>query len=224
MFRNRKAAPATQPILGTLNDSPNSMGRTFATFTCGASGSRGMGDVGRPNDGRDTATCKANGTFYLGGSAPGTRQRMRENLGQWAAASEKRDRLNAMIALATSEQPIPIAVEHWTPTRIYSMSKTEPSTCGPANYVNIDAKIISRNFARSNIRRNAGIDPDRWLEFLNKIFASSAPLIRFVQQLIGMSLVGDVQEHVLPIFYGVGANGKSVLIETVCGMLGPITR
>jgi phage/plasmid-associated DNA primase len=66
-----------------------------------------------------------------------------------------------------------------------------------------------------------GIDPDLWLEFLDRIFAGNKHLIEFVQRLLGMALVGEVFEHLLPIFFGVGANGKSVWLETVCGMLGP---
>jgi putative DNA primase/helicase len=37
---------------------------------------------------------------------------------------------------------------------------------------------------------------------------------------VGSWLPGVVVEHLLPILYGSGANGKSVFIETICGMLG----
>ena len=46
-------------------------------------------------------------------------------------------------------------------------------------------------------------------------------MIGFVQRLLGMGLVGEVLENILAIFHGRGANGKSVWLETVCGMLGP---
>jgi putative DNA primase/helicase len=67
---------------------------------------------------------------------------------------------------------------------------------------------------------DAGVDPILWLEFLHRIFEGKAQLIEFLQRLIGMALVGEVLEHVLPIFHGIGANGKSVFLETICGMLG----
>jgi putative DNA primase/helicase len=35
-----------------------------------------------------------------------------------------------------------------------------------------------------------------------------------------MCLTGDVSEHILPIAYGGGANGKSTLLDCICGMLG----
>lgn len=57
-------------------------------------------------------------------------------------------------------------------------------------------------------------------EFLATIFADNGPMIRFVQRLFGCALVGQVIEHALPIFYGKGANGKSVLIETMLYVFG----
>lgn len=60
-----------------------------------------------------------------------------------------------------------------------------------------------------------------WDAFLARIFASDATLIPFVQRLMGMSLVGESKEHVLPILYGTGANGKTTLIETWQGVMGP---
>ncbi|MFD1547703.1 DNA primase family protein [Nonomuraea guangzhouensis] len=42
----------------------------------------------------------------------------------------------------------------------------------------------------------------------------------FVQRLLGYSLLGVVQEHVLAVFYGVGANGKGTLLGSVDYVLG----
>lgn len=42
-----------------------------------------------------------------------------------------------------------------------------------------------------------------------------------MQRILGASLVGGIFENLLPIFYGGGSNGKSVLQETWCGVLGP---
>ena len=53
--------------------------------------------------------------FCAGSATPAvanaTDKREREDLSKWAYMSERRDRLNAMISLAQSEQPIPIKVE-----------------------------------------------------------------------------------------------------------------
>ena len=59
-----------------------------------------------------------------------------------------------------------------------------------------------------------------WQAFLNKIFNGHSNLISFVQRLIGISLTGDTSEQIMIFFYGSGANGKSVFLETVKLLLG----
>lgn len=68
-----------------------------------------------------------------------------------------------------------------------------------------------------------------WERFLNVVFSTSpedpaaAPdheLIAFIRRLLGYCLTGDVSEHILPIFWGGGANGKSTLLNVMAGILG----
>jgi putative DNA primase/helicase len=63
-----------------------------------------------------------------------------------------------------------------------------------------------------------------WDDFLDRIFAGDRALIDYVQRFLGYGLSGEVREHVLAIFYGTGANGKSVLLETVKGVFGGYAR
>lgn len=67
-------------------------------------------------------------------------------------------------------------------------------------------------------------DPDGdlspWLDFLNTTFTGDHELIGYVQRLLGYGCVGAVREAILPVFYGQGANGKTVLLETVQAVLG----
>lgn len=60
----------------------------------------------------------------------------------------------------------------------------------------------------------------RWLQFLGEIFAGDAELIAWMQRFLGLCLTGVTREHVLPVFFGGGRNGKSTLVETVCAVLG----
>ena len=55
---------------------------------------------------------------------------------------------------------------------------------------------------------------------LDTIFGGDQHLIRFVHRLFGMSLIGEVTEHVLPIFYGLGSNGKSLIVEMILEAVG----
>lgn len=71
---------------------------------------------------------------------------------------------------------------------------------------------------------NVVYDPNatcpRWLETLGLIFNGKQDVIRYVQQLLGYSISGDTGEHLLPIAYGKGCNGKSTVWNSVAHLLG----
>ncbi|MDG2220188.1 MAG: phage/plasmid primase, P4 family, partial [Rubripirellula sp.] len=59
-----------------------------------------------------------------------------------------------------------------------------------------------------------------WLAFLDLVFDGDADLIRYVQQLLGYSLIGSNDAHVLPIAWGNGCNGKSSTVGVLINVLG----
>jgi putative DNA primase/helicase len=64
----------------------------------------------------------------------------------------------------------------------------------------------------------------RFLAFLATITADDAELIAYIRRVLGYALTGDTREHALFFAYGTGANGKSVLLSTVSGILGNYHR
>jgi putative DNA primase/helicase len=58
-----------------------------------------------------------------------------------------------------------------------------------------------------------------WLTFLHRITNGDIELQAFIQRMLGYSLTGDTSEHALFFCYGTGANGKSVLVDTVAGIV-----
>lgn len=60
-----------------------------------------------------------------------------------------------------------------------------------------------------------------WLDTLNRIFNGNADLVAYLQRLCGYCLTGTTTEQVLPIFWGDGSNGKSLIMETVRAVIGP---
>ncbi len=60
----------------------------------------------------------------------------------------------------------------------------------------------------------------RWEQFLSEVFAGDILLVGFMQRLVGYCLTGSTCEQILPILYGLGSNGKSVLISTLLAMFG----
>lgn len=65
-----------------------------------------------------------------------------------------------------------------------------------------------------------GGDCPRFLAFLGEITAGDAELAAYLRRVLGYALTGDTREHALFFGYGTGRNGKSVLLETVAGILG----
>ncbi|WP_237072122.1 DNA primase family protein [Mycobacterium avium] len=58
-----------------------------------------------------------------------------------------------------------------------------------------------------------------WTAFLARVLPD-ADVRGFLQRLVGVGLLGEVREHVLPILTGVGANGKSVFDKAIRYALG----
>ncbi len=59
-----------------------------------------------------------------------------------------------------------------------------------------------------------------WDQFLKTTFSGDSELISYMQRLLGQALIGLVTEQILPFAYGIGANGKSTLLNAVSEILG----
>lgn len=64
----------------------------------------------------------------------------------------------------------------------------------------------------------------RWLLFLNEVFGDDPELIFWLQRWCGYILTGSTAEQCFLFCYGFGANGKSVLIDTLRYVLGDYAR
>lgn len=63
----------------------------------------------------------------------------------------------------------------------------------------------------------------RWDRFLTDTFGDDAEgreMIRFLHLLLGYSITGDVGAQILAFLYGLGKNGKSVLLDVIVKLLG----
>jgi putative DNA primase/helicase len=58
-----------------------------------------------------------------------------------------------------------------------------------------------------------------FLKFLKRIMGGDAELVAYLQRVCGYCLSGDTSEQAMFFNYGVGSNGKSVLMSTVSGIL-----
>jgi putative DNA primase/helicase len=59
-----------------------------------------------------------------------------------------------------------------------------------------------------------------WSRFVDAVFLGDREMVGFVQRLLGYLLTGDRGEQKLFFFYGLGANGKSTLMDLVLWLMG----
>ena len=65
---------------------------------------------------------------------------------------------------------------------------------------------------------------DLWLEFLDRVTDHDVELQQFLQRMFGYALTASTREHALFFFHGGGANGKTVFVSTVGGILGDYAK
>jgi len=72
---------------------------------------------------------------------------------------------------------------------------------------------------------DAGVDADSelWEQTLDQIFDGNGPLIEFFRRVCGYALVGEVHQSVLIVMTGRGRNGKSLIVEMLSKVLGPLS-
>jgi len=59
-----------------------------------------------------------------------------------------------------------------------------------------------------------------FLQFLKDVYNNDQELIRYIQMVLGHSLIGEVIEHKFFVFTGRGRNGKGVLLDLILKMFG----
>ena len=154
--------------------------------------------------------------------AANAQEHRKEALAKHAIASQSATRIAAMIRLAESEPDV---------------------RCVPADYDTHDWLLTCANGVL-DLRTGRLSAPDRdhlltraiptaydprakcplFLSFLDRIFDSNAALISYIQRVMGYSLTGSTGAQCMFVLYGSGANGKSVLLNTLRALLGDYAR
>jgi len=134
-----------------------------------------------------------------------------------ALLSAKRERIEAMLALARAMPPIAVVPDELdlNPDLLNVQNGTLDTRPGlllrhhPANLI---TKLCPVAF-------DAAATAPTWAAFLERVIPD--PDVRsYLQRAVGYSLTGNVTEHCLFFCYGTGANGKSTFLETVRELLG----
>lgn len=98
----------------------------------------------------------------------------------------------------------------------------------PAGVVDLRTGLIRPHRADDFMTKITAVAPDgdcpRFTVFLDRITGSDRKLVAYLQRAFGYALTGLTREHALFFAYGTGANGKSVLLSTVAGILAEYHR
>ena len=61
-----------------------------------------------------------------------------------------------------------------------------------------------------------------WEEKLLEILSGDKRLMAFLQRVLGYALIGEVRESIIVVMTGIGRNGKSLIVEVLSEILGPL--
>lgn len=138
-----------------------------------------------------------------------------------AGSLRYRGRINNVLALAASQPALALTGDEWeqnpmllaVANGIIDLDTGHFMPGNPADYIRAAAPALWQGL---------GARAPRWEQFLREIFAGDAELIAFMQRLLGYAITGQTTEHVLPILWGKGRNGKETLLETLRNVLGDL--
>lgn len=137
----------------------------------------------------------------------------------WSFTSESRARIESMLAMATSEEGIPILPDDmdrdvWLFNCLNGTLDLRTGTLRGHRREDCITQLCPVEF-----------DPSArcplWEQTLHLFFDGDADLIGYFQRFCGYALVGVIRDHVMPIAYGTGSNGKSTILGTLLDTFGP---
>jgi P4 family phage/plasmid primase-like protien len=142
----------------------------------------------------------------------------RSTIARFATESERAAKIDAAIRLAQSEPGVVVRPEE---------IDADPLVLGcPGGVVDFRDGGKFRETRRDDlITKFAAVDPldadcPLWESVLQRSFAGNNEMIAYVARIFGLSLTGLANVQELFIFWGNGANGKSLILETILGILG----
>ena len=138
------------------------------------------------------------------------------NKGKTASKLASATTVYAVERLARSDRRLAAVVEQWD---------ADPWLLNtPDGVIDLQTGQASPNQAKDYQTKITAVGPagtcPRFLAFLDRITGSDLELAAYLQRVLGYALTGLTREHALFFGYGTGANGKSVLLSTVSGILG----
>lgn len=144
------------------------------------------------------------------------RLRFKRYVLKWHEQSQNVSRLNAIRTLLQSSLVINHDQLDTHPTLFNAPSGTVDLTTGEV----LDHDREHMLTQMSPIEYDPHATCPVWEEFLETSLGRDGAMINYLQRVVGFSITGSTQEHVLLFFYGGGNNGKSTFFTTLLSALG----
>jgi putative DNA primase/helicase len=144
------------------------------------------------------------------------REAIQKKRWKWAGQSEQEGHLESSLRLASTMLSCAAGD-----------MDADPMLLGlPGGVLDLNTCTMRPYERADRISRAAGcnFDPDAtaptWERFIADVTGGDVELAAYLQRLAGYMLSGHRREHVLPVLFGAGANGKSTWVSTLQAMLG----
>lgn len=145
-------------------------------------------------------------------------QEKRGKLARWALRSESRQSINSMIELAQFQKPISALTNDFDKDDFLLGCQNGVINLKTGKLLQGRPEMMISKSA--NVSFNSSAKCDRWLKFLNEIFANDSEMVEAAQRYVGYSLTGNTNEQVMFILYGSGSNGKSTFLDVILKVMG----
>jgi putative DNA primase/helicase len=138
-----------------------------------------------------------------------------KNLAKSIASAKTR---NAVVTLACSDRRHAASIDQWD---------TDPWLLNsPGGVIDLRTGNLRQHRIANYMTKITAVTPDAdcptplFTAFLKDVTNSDAELQAYIKRMLGYSLTGVTTEQALFFLYGTGGNGKTVLINTVRGIIG----
>jgi putative DNA primase/helicase len=147
---------------------------------------------------------------------------VRRGLAEHARRSDSKNARRNMVALARSEDSIEVKASEF--------DAAPELLCVKNGVVDLATGELHPHSPKYRMTRMAGAsyDPEylcpKWLGHLDLIFDGDKQLVDFFQRLMGYAITGYTREQLFAVFYGSGANGKSVTLHRIEEAMGDYSK
>lgn len=140
----------------------------------------------------------------------------------WARKSEASRGINSMLTLAKMEPGVPICENDLDRDMYYMNCANGVVDLRTGEFMKAKPEWLC--YKKAGTKYNPDARCPIFQKFLTETFSDDDGVINFIQRWLGYSLTADVSAQTFAVFHGIGANGKSTLVETIQRIAGDYVK